>query len=158
MIQQTESLSKILNIREQEKKDAQLVYHEAMAFFEKIATKLYRLLSKKEKAEESYQRYLEEMTTIDKVREQTAYIERLNMQIIAIQAEVQQAREKMEVKQVILTDAHVEVKKFEKIIELREHEQLMIAHRAEQIMMDEISTQQYLSRKLGDYDGKRDYE
>lgn len=146
----TETLSKILNIREKEKKDAQLAHHESMVYFEKIATKLYTLLNKKENAEELYEKDFEKLTSIDKIREQTAYIEILNQQIIRMQEQVNEARNEMEVKQLKLTDAHVEVKKYEKIIEFRKHEQLMSAHRAEQIMMDEISTQQYVSRKLGD--------
>jgi flagellar FliJ protein len=149
-MEQTASLSKILNIREKEKKDAQLEHHQSMEYFEKIAKRLYTLLSRKEEAEESKHQTLRKPTSIDKIREQTAYIEILNKQIIALQEEVNTARKVMEDKQLQLTDAHVEVKKFEKIIEFRKHEQLLVAHRAEQIMMDEISTQQYLSRKLGD--------
>lgn len=149
-MQQTETLTKILNIREQEKKEAQIAHHKSIALFEEIAGKLYTLLTKKEKAEESYQQFLGEMTTIDKIREQIAYIEILNKQIVTLQTEVQEARKQMEVKQAKLTDAHVEVKKFQKIIEIREYEHLKLSQRAEQIMMDEISTQQYFSRKSGE--------
>lgn len=149
-MQQTETLNKILNIREQEKKEAQISHHQSMTFFEEIAEKLYGLLSKKEKAEKSYQLYLEEMTTIDKVREQVAYIETLNKQVVTLQTEVQKARKQMEVKQEKLTEAHVEVKKFQKIIEIREDERIKLDQRAEQVMMDEISTQQYFSRKSGE--------
>ncbi len=146
----TQTLSKILNIREKEKKDAQLEHHESAIHFEKVATELYALLHKKESAEELYEKDFEKLTSIDKIREQMVYIESLNRQIIKMQEQVNEARNVMEVKQVKLTDAHVEVKKFEKIIEFRKHEQLKSERRAEQIMMDEISTQQYISRKLGD--------
>lgn len=150
MMQQTEMLSKILNIREQEKKDAQIAHHTSMTFFDRVASKLSTLTNEKAKAEKAYQEYLAEMTTIEKIREQTAYIEKINMQIVTMQAEAKKAREKMEAKQAILTDAHIEVKKFEKIIDNREHEQLQLAERAEQMMMDEISTKQYLSQRSGE--------
>lgn|SRR5690625_2589284 len=146
----TQTLSKILNIREKEKKDAQLAHHESTIHFEEIATKLYTLLDKKENAEEVYEQDFANLTSIDKIREQMSYIEFLNQQIISAKEQVNKARNVMEVKQVKLTDAHVEVKKYEKIIEFRNQEQLKSEIRAEQIMMDEISTQQYISRKLGD--------
>lgn len=149
-MQATETLAKILNLREKEKKDAQLAHYESTVYFEKIATKLYSLLRKKEIAEESYGENARELTSIDKIRQQSIYIESINQQIIKMQQQVNEARNTMEAKQLKLTDAHVEVKKFEKIIEIRKQEQLMSIHREEQIMMDEISTQQFVSRRLGD--------
>lgn len=146
----TQTLSKILNIREKEKKDAQLAHHESTVYFEKVATKLHSLLVKKENVEKSYEEDSEKVISIDQIREQMAYIEYLTQQIVTMQEQVDEARNLMEVKQVKLTDAHVEVKKYEKIIEFRKHEQLKTELRNEQIMMDEISTQQYVSRKIGD--------
>lgn len=143
----TQTLAKILNIREKEKKDAQLAHYESTVHFEKVATKLHSLLVEKENVEKSYEKDFGKITSIDKIREQMAYIDYLTQQIVRLQEQVNEARNTMEVKQVKLTDAHVEVKKYEKIIEFRKHEQLKSELRKERIMMDEVSTQQYVSRK-----------
>src|SRR5690625_4956970 len=143
----TQTLAKILNIREKEKKDAQLAHYESTVHFGKVATTLHTLLVEKENVEKSYEKDYGKITSIDKIREQMAYIDYLTQQIVRLQEQVNEARNTMEVKQVKLTDAHVEVKKYEKIIEFRKHEQLKSELRKEQIMMDEVSTQQYVSRK-----------
>src|SRR5690625_1949390 len=143
----TQTLAKILNIREKEKKDAQLAHYESTVHFEEVAKKLHSLLVEKENVEKSYEKDFGKITSIDKIREQMAYIDYLTQQIVRLQEQVNEARNTMEVKQVKLTDAHVEVKKYEKIIEFRKHEQLKSELRKEQIMMDEVSTQQYVSRK-----------
>lgn len=144
---QTVALSKILTVREREKKDAQLLYHQSIENFEKTATRLYDLLKRRENAEDSYNVFLEGTASIDRIMEQTTYITAMNKQITTLQYSVQKARSTMEAKQEKLTDAHVEVKKFEKIIESRETEQKKMALKLEQASMDEISIQQFLSRK-----------
>lgn len=144
---ETVVLSKILNVREKEKNEAQKAYHQAMDFFEKVANQLYTLLKKKEAAEESYETYIHTTVSLDRIREQLAYIERLNNQIMQLQQDVQKARSEMESRQLKLTDAHVEVKKYEKIIEFRKKSEEEIFKKAEKMSMDEISIQQYLSHK-----------
>ncbi|WLV25762.1 flagellar export protein FliJ [Aciduricibacillus chroicocephali] len=141
------SLSKILNVREQEKKSAEKDYRTSMNIFESVAMKLYEALKKKENAENAYESYLQEVTPIDVIKEQVAYIEILNKQIVHLQKEVQQARTAMEIRQDKLADAHIEVKKFEKIIEHRQQEKEEMIKKEEKAMMDEISIQQYLSYK-----------
>jgi len=141
------SLSKILNVREQEKKSAEKDYRTSMDAFETIAMKLYSALKKKETAESAYETYLQEVTPIDVIKEQVSYIEVLNKQIVHLQNEVQKARYEMETKQDMLAEAHIEVKKFEKIIEHRKLEKEELIKKEEKAMMDEISIQQYLSYK-----------
>lgn len=143
---QTEVLSKILHIREQEEKNAQVAHHQSVAFFEKVATQLYQLLRKKEDAEEVYGQSIKNPTSIDQIKEQLNYIDQLNKQIIDLQENVNQARSKMEYKQQKLTNAHVEVKKFEKLIENRKGKQRELEMKNEQNSMDEISNQQYFRR------------
>ncbi|WP_404452620.1 flagellar export protein FliJ [Virgibacillus necropolis] len=141
------ALSKILNVRESEKHNAQKAYQQSIEYFEGVATQLYTLLKKKEKAEEVQEDYKQNTIPIDKIREQITYIENLNKQILQLQQEVQSARTEMEAKQVKLTDAHVEVKKFEKIITYRKKELEELRQKNENIFMDEISVQQYLNQK-----------
>ena len=144
---ETKSFIKILHVREREKMDAQKSYQHSMDVFEQIATKFYHLLKKKENAEATYDALIHDSTTLDKVKEQASYIEKLNTQIVRLQSEVQQARSEMEVKQSKLTDAHVEVKKFQSIIESRHHNKLEYEKKLERKQMDELSLQQHLSYK-----------
>ncbi|MBP2077658.1 flagellar export protein FliJ [Oceanobacillus polygoni] len=141
------ALSKILDIRENEKKIAQRAYNQSLDSFEKVATELYHILQKKERAEDSYDQFLHALTPIERIKEQSAYIEQLNRQINDLQFRVQKARSEMESKQHQLSDAHVEVKKFEKIIEIRKETKANIQKKMENAFMDEISITQFLSHK-----------
>lgn len=143
------SLANILHVRESEKTDAQRAHHQSLEFFEEIATQLYMLLKKKETAEKQYEVSIRMTSQIDRIKEQVMYIEMLHKQIIKLQESVQEARKKMEHKQIKLTQAHVEVKKIEKMIELRKKEQYIIELKLEQKSMDDISTQQFYKQKLG---------
>lgn len=144
---ETIALTKILDIRESEKKVAQKAYHQSLDSFEKIATELYNLLRKKENAEEHYDHFIQSVTPIERIKEQAVYIEKLSRQINDLQKLVQKARNDMESKQVTLSDAHVEVKKFEKIIEIRKDSEEKQKKRVESDFMDELSITQYLNHK-----------
>ena len=146
---ETIALFKILRIREQEKMDAEKSYQQSMAFFENIATRMYTLLKRKETAESSFERGMQDIIPIEKIKEQVAYIEELNKQIINLQAEVNQARNEMDVKQSKLTDAHIEVKKFEKMIAHRKQVKKEVLQKYENEAMNEISIQQYLRTQTG---------
>ncbi|MDY0408159.1 flagellar export protein FliJ [Virgibacillus soli] len=139
--------SKIKSIKDREKMDAQKAYHQSMEIFETIGTKLYNLLRKKEDAEQSYENYLQQQVPIEKVKEQILYIEMLNKKIVDLQREIQLARNDMEMKQEVLTEAYVEVKKFEKIIENRNKEKRETELRLENNMMDEISIRQFMNNR-----------
>lgn len=145
----TKSLSKILHIRELEKHDAQKAYSYSQERFKDRATQLYTLLYKKEEAETSYEDYLQTLASIREIQEQLAYIEQLSVQILDLQQEVQKVRSDMENKQQSLTNAHVEVKKYERIIEMRWEQQKELTQKNEEKMMDSISTQQFFNRKNG---------
>lgn len=149
MIAETASLLKVLTVRENEKKIAQKAFLKSQDTFEEIATKLYKLLKKKEIAEESYDNYIQTFTSIDMIKEQIAYIEKLNDKINHLQREVQIARSQMEQKQTVLNEAYVEVKKFESVIESREKTAAEKTEQMEKSFMDEISINQYLSHKNG---------
>ncbi|MFC4557117.1 flagellar export protein FliJ [Virgibacillus kekensis] len=144
----TVALSKILHVRENEKQDAQKAYQLAVDSFEDTATKLYNLLRKKEAVEELYENSLHKPTSIETIREQAGYMDMLNAQVNILQVDVQHARGKMESKHEELKTAHVEVKKFEKIIEHRDTDRIQLMKKNEAVSMDEISVQQYLSRKI----------
>ncbi|MEI3604597.1 flagellar export protein FliJ [Pseudogracilibacillus sp. SE30717A] len=140
---QTAVLHKILHVREQEKQDAQMEQLKAVDYFEKAAKKLYHALKTKEQAELGLEKYMKTEVTITVIKEQSVYIDTLNKKIVALQQQVQQARKEMELKQLKLTEAHVEVKKVEKMIEKREQLQFETEKKLEMIEMDEISIRQY---------------
>ncbi|MFD2208827.1 flagellar export protein FliJ [Virgibacillus halophilus] len=144
---QTAVLNKLLDLREKEKKDAQKAYRQSMDFFEDIAGKMYRLLQKKENAEQSYENYLQQSIPLDRVKEQLSYIELLNQRILDLQNEVQRARQEMNKKQEKLSDAFVEVKKFEKMISYRQQSEKALQDKQEKEFLDEISIRQYVDYK-----------
>lgn len=140
---QTAVLHKILHVREQEKKDAQMEQISARNYFEEVATQLYSELKTKEQAEQTLENYMQASSAITKIKEQSLYIHALNKKIMVLQQQVQQARKQMEDKQEILTEAHVEVKKIETMIGHREKEIIAHKEKLESMMMDEISIRQF---------------
>ncbi|MBO1003806.1 flagellar export protein FliJ [Pseudogracilibacillus auburnensis] len=140
---QTAVLHKILHVREQEKKDAQMEQISARNYFEEVATQLYSELKTKEQAEQTLDNYMQASSAITKIKEQSLYIHALNKKIMVLQQQVQQARKQMEDKQEILTEAHVEVKKIETMIGHREKEIIAHKEKLESMMMDEISIRQF---------------
>jgi len=143
----TAVLTKILDIREKEKQDAQLAYRKSVDVFEEVATELLDLLRKKEAAESSYEQGLTSNMHLNFIQDQLAYIESLERKVAELQGKVSYARSNMEMKQQVLSDAHVETKKFEKIIEFRTSELLDKVKKVEESFMNEVSIQQYLSHK-----------
>ncbi|HEY4601556.1 MAG TPA: flagellar export protein FliJ [Cerasibacillus sp.] len=139
--------SKLLDLKEREKKNAQKAYHRSMENFEDVAMNLYTLLKKKEDAEQAYDTSLQGNMTIEEIRRQNRYINTLTKQIAAVQYDVQMARQDMETKQTQLTDAYVEVKKYEKIIEYREEDRKQKLKKTELQTMDDISIRQYLATR-----------
>lgn len=142
----TQSLEKLLSVREKEKNDAQEVYRSSVEYFEEIASKLYHLLKEKETAETSYEKYLGNISPVTTLSLQHDYIERLNKQIWQLQDSVDRARNDMETNQGKLTEAHIEMKKFEKIIEQKQKQYLEKIRYEENKLMDEISATQFSSR------------
>lgn len=141
------TLSKVLHVRENEKKVVQKAYKDAIDSFETVATELYYVLKQKEEAEKRYDQYIQSSVAIEKVIQTMDYINELNGQIMELQSKVHIARNNMESKQLQLSDAYVEVKKYEKIIEHINKENMDEKKRRESAFMDEISMFQYLRHK-----------
>src|SRR5699024_6961389 len=140
---ETAVLYKVLEVKEQEKQEAQLERVKAVEKFEHIANQLYEQLKEKEDAEEHLNVEMKATFTNDKMINQTQYINILANKIINLQFHVQQARNKMETAQDQLNEAHIEVKKIEKMIEIREDALEAEARTVEATMMDEMSIKQY---------------
>src|SRR5699024_986183 len=119
----TAVLEKILHVKEKEKDAAQLDKTEAVNRFEEIASRLYEELKRKENAESELDVVMKAKATITMIKEQSRYISLMKEKINTLQNNVQKARIEMEQKQNALTEAHIEVKKIERLIALREQEQ-----------------------------------
>ncbi|MFD1067572.1 flagellar export protein FliJ [Oceanobacillus locisalsi] len=138
------SLTKIRDMHDNERQVAQKAYTESQETFEKIAKELYNLLKKKETAESSFDHAVQASTSIEKIKEQSAYIEKLTNQIQTVQVLVQRARNDMQSKQTKLSEAYIEYKKYEKIIDLKKEETQAKIRKQEADFMDEMSMQQFL--------------
>src|SRR5699024_7739141 len=85
--------------------------------------------------------------TITMIKEQSRYISLMKEKINTLQNNVQKARIEMEQKQNALTEAHIEVKKIERLIALREQEQKELLQKQEMSFMDEISMHQFQKQR-----------
>nr|WP_220127173.1 flagellar export protein FliJ [Halobacillus locisalis] len=134
------------DLRNREKQEHLKSYQRAVATFEEKATMLYDTLKEKEVAERAFEDQLAKQTVqaVSFIQHQQ-YLERLDQRVKALQPEVNQARSQMNHKQAHLTNAHVEVKKFEKIIERKVEKREKWLKEEEMKFMDELSMQQYLN-------------
>ncbi|WP_080874757.1 flagellar export protein FliJ [Oceanobacillus timonensis] len=138
------SLTKIRDMHDNERQVAQKAFTASQETFEQIAKELYNLLKKKEMAETSFDNAVQASTSIEKIKEQSAYIEKLTNQIQTVQVLVQRARNDMHSKQTKLSEAYIEYKKYEKIIDLKKEETQAMIRKQEADFMDEMSMQQFL--------------
>ncbi|WP_186577471.1 flagellar export protein FliJ [Aquibacillus kalidii] len=141
------TFQKILDYRQVQKNDAQMAYSQSVESFEAIATKLYNLLRKKEEIERQYQTYIENVGTVTTIATHYSYLEQLNKKILQLEVTVNKARNEMDIKQLALTDAHIEVKKFEKLIEQKKQKQVQLELIEDNKVMDETSVRQFLFHK-----------
>lgn len=146
----TDSLQKIVQIRESEKKNAERLHLQSVHIFEQLALKMYNALKKKEATEEAYEMNIQHTVSIDKMEQHTRYIEQLHTSITNMQKEVNDARNVMHEKQEYVTDAYIELKKMEKILEKRKEKEKLYLAKKESAFMDELSIQQFLKQKQGE--------
>lgn len=141
-----ETFHKIKGLRNREKNEFQKEYQQAVKSFEEHATLLYEALKEKEIAESTFEQQLakQRMQAATFIEHQQ-YIERLEKRIESLQPTVNEARKVMLETQSNLTEAHVEVKKFEKLIERKQQKQQKILNDEEAKQMDELSIKQYLT-------------
>jgi|SRR5690625_1283394 len=140
---ETAVLYKVLQVKEQEKNEAQIERVQAVEQFEKVANQLYDQLKKKETAQKQLDQKMREQFTMEIMKEQSRYINNLSSKIVTLQHHVQQARRKMEDTQEMLNKAFIEVKKIEKMIDIREQEKIAEEEMLEAALMDEMSLRQY---------------
>lgn len=140
------TLNKLLQIRENEKNQAQKEHAESVNTFEQLASDLYKLLKKKEQVEEELSLSQSRVMSIGEIQSKSIYLENLMKKAILLQEKVNEARTTMEQKRTLLTEAHIEMSKVEKLIEFRVKEIRAQRTRVENMQMDEISIQQYMAK------------
>jgi flagellar protein FliJ len=141
-----QTFQRIRDIRDREKQESQKVHKEAVDTFEKQAELLYETLRKKEEAVDKFNQTLTERAVeANAIVQHQRYIKRLEERIDSLQPAVQKARVHMQHSQVKLSAAHIEVKKFDTLIENKEAKQLNWIKSEENRNMDELSMQQYLN-------------
>ena len=89
--------------------------------------------------------YMQTYTSIEKIKEQSMFIQSMTRKASTLQQNVQQARKKMLEKQAYLTETHIEMKKIEKLIERKKQARQEELIREENILMDELSIRQFTS-------------
>ncbi|WP_028782787.1 flagellar export protein FliJ [Thalassobacillus devorans] len=136
---------KIRDIHENDKLTAQEAYQQALSKFEETAQQLYETLKKKEDTGQLLQGKLANGNLSAHYFAQTQeFIARLDQKVMQLQPIVQSARSEMENCQHILTEAHVEVKKFDKLIDKKVQKWQLRQKEAEKQQMDELSLRQFL--------------
>ncbi|WP_226578765.1 flagellar export protein FliJ [Halobacillus litoralis] len=137
---------KIRDLRDREKLDKQRKYQSDMESFEMYAHQLYEALKKKEDAVNQFNDQLSKgAVEVQSFIHHQKHIQHLENVIQSLQPSVQHARVKMQQSQEALSNAHVEVKKFDKVIERKEDQQLQMLKDQEIQAMDELSLQQFLN-------------
>ncbi|GEL06657.1 flagellar export protein FliJ [Salisediminibacterium halotolerans] len=140
------SLQKVLDVRDREKNEAEKSYHEAVEAFEQTATKLYEMLKRREELEHEKTRQLTEGLSIAGIQMTEQTLAYLQKEIARLEKETNQKRSKMQEKQKYLTVKTVDLKKYEKMKELK-HEAFLAAEKSEEMkFLDEISVQQFVRR------------
>lgn len=142
------TLQKILEVKENDKLKAEKDFTEATKQFEEVATKLYEVLKKKEQFEVDYRSKVENGIHIFQIQQAQFTIEQLQKQIDKLQYYTQQARSNMNKKENIALEKSIELKKYEKVKQLKYEQYVLKVKRQENILMDEISVQQFMNREI----------
>ncbi|MFC5558060.1 flagellar export protein FliJ [Ureibacillus thermophilus] len=148
MVQFTYRFEKVLTVREQEKKQTESAYNEAVRSFEKVATKLYELLKKKEDLINYQNERLKTGLTVDEIHHFAKFIDSLEHAIEDVQQKVNQARAKMQWYEQKLIEKNLEVRKYEKMREKDFSAFQEEQNRIEAQFLDEISSLMYNKRTI----------
>lgn len=142
----TYKFDKLLSIKENEKDIVIGEYNDAVQKFENAATRLYELLKQKEDLIDQQSRQLTSGSNIRQIQDLQRFLPLLDKSIAEWQVQVAKARKFMELKQQLLLEKNIEVKKYEIIKEKAWVAYSQLEKAEENKLMDEISIQQYMYR------------
>ncbi len=148
MLQYKYRFENVLTIREQEKQQSEIAYKESVQAFEKIASKLYELLKKKEDLISYQTEKLKVGATIHEIHHFSSFIDNLEQSINDVQQKVMQARTKMNWHEQKLVEKSLEVRKFEKMREKDFESFKGEQDKAEMLMLDELSSIMYSKKEF----------
>lgn len=140
------SLQKLLDIKENEKQMKEAEYASAQKNFEEKATRLYQLLKRKEEVEASYLEKLSKGVSVYEIQQQQNSLFRMKMEINKQMKETDLARAVMNKRQDELILISKDVKKYERMKEIKKEQFILEQKRLEMKEMDEISIQLYANR------------
>lgn len=140
------SLQRILDIKENEKQIKQAEYQAAVKDFEEKATKLYHLLKRKEEFEASCLEKLTKGIPVYQIQQQQNSLLRMKMEIDEQMKKTDIARSVMYQRQDELIHISKDVKKYERIREIKKEQYEEEQKRLEMKEIDEISVQMYANR------------
>ncbi|ERN53134.1 flagellar biosynthesis chaperone FliJ [Alkalihalophilus marmarensis] len=140
------ALQKVMNVKEQEQKNSQNQYTEAMNQFEQVATELYDLLKKKEELEQTGREKVTKGISIYELQSSQSQLLRLQQAINETQHTTQLARERMNRKQQDMVKHSIEFKKYEKMKQVKQEQFKEEQRRLENAQMDDIAIQLFQKR------------
>ncbi|MCP3026121.1 flagellar export protein FliJ [Halobacillus sp. A5] len=139
---------KVKDLQEREKKQKQKIYQEHIDHFESVATQMYELLKRKETEDLRFDEELSGSSIKAEVfMQHERFVEQLEQQINDLQNTVHKARTDMESAHEVLSTAHIEVKKYESLIDRRLQQRSAWNKAEESKSMDELSVRQFLNYK-----------
>jgi flagellar FliJ protein len=140
------NLQKVLDVKEKEKQSKELAYADAQKRFEESATNLYQALKRKEDIEASYTEKMSTGIAVHQIQQQQNALSHLKSEIDRQTNKTNIARDGMHNKQNDLLNSAMELKKYEKMKEIKRKEYIEEEKRIETKEMDEISLQIYANR------------
>ncbi|PBB05872.1 flagellar export protein FliJ [Salimicrobium humidisoli] len=144
------NINAFLNLKkfkEREKDQMQKNYQAAVDTFEEKATSLYNLLKEKEELEMKIDDNLSGgMVDLSAIQHHQYAVQMVEDEVKQLHPRVQEARFKMNELEDQRNEAFKQVKKYEKLIELKIEEHSSWLKKEEAREMDEISLQQYSNR------------
>ncbi len=147
MLNNIAPFEKLLDLRTNEKDVALKAYQHSVDEFESVAMELYSLLKEKEEIQEDLEHRLEVTIPVQDIHHYQHYLAKLDERIESLQRHVQAARSNMEHKQEDLSESFIEMKKFEKVVELKKKANQKTIAKMENNSLDEVSIQQYLRNR-----------
>lgn len=140
------TLQKVLEMKDYEKSDAELAFTDSVKEFEEIALNLYELMKRKETLIVENNRKLETGLSISMIQWNEQTIAFIQKEIDRLQKLTQKARKNMNEKERYLNFKSVDLKKYQKLKEIKFDEYLHHEKQEEQRFLDEISVQQFVRR------------
>ncbi|MDQ0161737.1 flagellar export protein FliJ [Aeribacillus alveayuensis] len=138
---------KIIDFIENEKQKTLVEYEQAVQEFERVATKLYECLKKKEELEAKRAEMLHDGLSIQEMRHHQQFVANLDQMINHYQKLVMLKRHEMNEKQALLTDQNIEFKKYEKMKE-KDYQNFLLKEKTDEMKeLDQISLTGYTYRR-----------